>query len=75
MQLAPDQPLELDASCDQLISVADGIVYVALEDGEAVLSAGDSVVIPAGAPRRAWNAGDEAASVEVRAVRALAIAA
>jgi mannose-6-phosphate isomerase-like protein (cupin superfamily) len=50
-------------------------VYVVVEDDEAVLTAGDAAFIPAGAHCRAWNAGDEAAHVEVRSTRALQLAA
>jgi quercetin dioxygenase-like cupin family protein len=75
MQLAPDQRLELEASREQVISVAAGVLYVALGDDEVVLTAGDSVTIAAGEPRRAWNAGDEPAEVDVSAEQALRLAA
>jgi quercetin dioxygenase-like cupin family protein len=75
MELSPDQRLELDPSCDQRISVEDGIVYVVVAGDEAILTAGDSITIPAGEPRRAWNAGDETARVTVGAERALRLAA
>jgi quercetin dioxygenase-like cupin family protein len=63
-ELEPDERLRadrLDPARDQLICVEDGIVYVALEDDEHVLTFGDSVVIGAGEQRRVWNAGDETA--------------
>ena len=75
MQLAPEQRLELDASREQVIAVAAGVVYVALADDEVVLTAGDSIAIAAGEPRRAWNAGDSIAHVVVRAEPALRLAA
>jgi quercetin dioxygenase-like cupin family protein len=75
MELSPDQRLDLDPSCEQLISVDDGIVYVVAADGEAILTAGDSITIAAGEPRRAWNAGDEPAEVTVSSRRALRLAA
>jgi mannose-6-phosphate isomerase-like protein (cupin superfamily) len=75
MELSPDQRLELDHCCDQVIAVDEGVVYVVLADDEVVLTAGDSITIPAGAPRRAWNAGDEAAQVEVHAGHRLRLAA
>jgi quercetin dioxygenase-like cupin family protein len=63
--LAPGDPLHTDPSRDELIRVTDGIVYVRLGDDDAVLVAGDSITVAAGEPRRAWNAGDETARVEV----------
>jgi quercetin dioxygenase-like cupin family protein len=75
MQLAPDQPLELDASREQVVSVSAGVLYVALDGDEMVLTAGDLVTIAAGSRRRVWNAGDEPAQVTVRAEQELRLAA
>ena len=75
MHLAPDQRLELDSSHEQVITVAAGLVYVVLAHDEVVLTPGDSLTIAAGDARRAWNAGDEAADVDVRAVERLRLAA
>ena len=63
-ELQPDERLpgdRLDESRDQLIVVSEGVVYVALEDDDSVLTPGDSALIRAGQPRRVWNAGDETA--------------
>jgi quercetin dioxygenase-like cupin family protein len=75
MRLAPDERLEIEPYCEQVIHVATGVLYVALADDETVLTAGDSMQIGAADAARAWNAGDEPASVEVSRVRALRLAA
>ena len=64
-QLAAGDLLSTDSTRDQLVRVADGIVYVRREDDDAVLLAGDSITLHAGEPRRVWNAGDETAQVAV----------
>lgn len=55
--------------------VSAGILYVALEDDELVLTAGDEIVIQAGERHRAWNAGDVPAQVEATPVLARALRA
>jgi mannose-6-phosphate isomerase-like protein (cupin superfamily) len=64
-ELAPGDALDTDPSLTQLVRVTDGIVYVRRGDDDAVLFAGDAITIPAGEPRRVWNAGDEHARVIV----------
>lgn len=61
--IQPGAPLPLDPSRDQHLEVTDGVVYVTLDEHDVVLTPGDEITIPAGAPRRAWNAGDEVARV------------
>jgi quercetin dioxygenase-like cupin family protein len=73
--MAPGSRLDLDPGSEQTISVSEGVIYVLMEDDEVVLTPGDSLTIPAGERRRAWNAGDETARVEVSSVAALALAA
>ncbi|MEA2439907.1 MAG: Cupin [Thermoleophilaceae bacterium] len=73
--LAPGAPLRIDPSSDQLVRVTDGVLYVRLEEHDVVLLPGDSLTVPAGESRRAWNAGDEAARVVVSAALRLARAA
>jgi quercetin dioxygenase-like cupin family protein len=75
MRLAPDERLEIEPYCEQVIHVAGGVLYVAVGDDEAVLTAGDSMHVGARDAARAWNAGDEPASVEVSVERALRAAA
>jgi quercetin dioxygenase-like cupin family protein len=64
-ELAPGDRLHTDAARGQLLRVTDGIVYVRRDDDDAVLIAGDEIVIAAGDVRRVWNAGDEMAHVLV----------
>jgi mannose-6-phosphate isomerase-like protein (cupin superfamily) len=66
-ELAPGDALATDPSLNQLVRVTDGLVYVRRGDDDAVLFAGDALTIPAGEPRRVWNAGDEPARVIVAA--------
>jgi mannose-6-phosphate isomerase-like protein (cupin superfamily) len=75
MELAPDQRLELEPHCEQVIRVASGVLYVAAGDDETVLTAGDSIHVRAGDSVRAWNAGDEPATVSVRVEQPLRLAA
>ena len=63
--LAVGELLSTDTERDQTIRVTDGILYVRRDDDEAVLTAGDSVTLYAGEPRRVWNAGDEPARVVI----------
>jgi Cupin domain len=41
------------------VQVLEGIVYVATDEREWVLTAGDSATVAAGVPYRRWNAGDD----------------
>ncbi len=76
IELAPGQRLpDLDADHEQAISVAEGVIYVVLEEDELALTPGDRVTIPAGERRRAWNAGDVTARLAVSARVVLAAAA
>jgi quercetin dioxygenase-like cupin family protein len=68
IELKPDERLgsdRLSTGRDQLIRVSDGVVYVALEDDDVVLTAGDSIVVRAHEPRRVWNAADVTARLVV----------
>ena len=69
----------LDASRAQVVSVIDGVLYVVHGENETVLTSGDTLTIPAGEPRRIWNAGDEAARIALAGAacpeRALSLAA
>jgi quercetin dioxygenase-like cupin family protein len=63
-ELRPDERLDsarMGETRDQLIVVSEGVVYVALEDDDRVLTPGDQTLIRAGEPRCVWNAGDETA--------------
>ena len=51
MTLAPDQRLEIEPYCEQVIHVATGVLYVAVGDDETVLTAGDSMQVDAREPR------------------------
>jgi quercetin dioxygenase-like cupin family protein len=73
--LAPDERLPGTTLDEQLIRVTDGVIYVALADDDVVLLPGDSLAIPAGEPRRVWNAGDVTARLLVAATIPLAAAA
>ena len=73
--LSPDERLHADGLGQQAISVIDGVVCVALEYDDVVLQPGDTVVIPAGEPRRVWNAGDALARLLVADRLPLATAA
>jgi mannose-6-phosphate isomerase-like protein (cupin superfamily) len=67
-QLAPDErlrPESLDSQQDVVLSVFDGVMYVAFDEDEVVLTPGDQVAISAGTARRIWNAGDEVARIGV----------
>jgi quercetin dioxygenase-like cupin family protein len=65
----------LDRDREQSIHVLDGVVYVVLEEDDVVLTPGDSLTIPAGQSRWAWNAGDETARLVLADEIALAAAA
>jgi quercetin dioxygenase-like cupin family protein len=57
----PRAPERVHARLDMHLRVTDGVVCVAAGEHDHVLTPGDSVVIPAGVPHRAWNAGDDEA--------------
>jgi mannose-6-phosphate isomerase-like protein (cupin superfamily) len=59
----PVQAVHAHADVETVVRVVEGIVYLVLEDDERVLTPGDEARIPAGAPYRRWNAGDEHAHV------------
>jgi quercetin dioxygenase-like cupin family protein len=61
--IQPGDPLPLHASREERFKVTDGIVYVMVDEDEAVLTPGDSITIPAGVARRAWNAGESVAGI------------
>lgn len=59
-------PRALHPGIATTVQVLDGVVYLATEDDEWVLTPGDTVTVPAGTAFRRWNAGDyEARWVEV----------
>ena len=60
-QVAPDERLRTDPSQDSTVAVVEGVFYAVVDDEEHVLTPGDQVHIPAGAPRSVWNAGDDLA--------------
>jgi mannose-6-phosphate isomerase-like protein (cupin superfamily) len=60
-EIAPAERLRLDPRREHVLSVLDGVLYVALDDHDVVLTPGDSVTIPCGEPSRTWNGGDEPA--------------
>ena len=72
VKLRPDERLQVSEHSDNVVCVMDGTVYVAFEDDDAILTPGDQLTIRAGESHRAWNAGDEAASVVVGEVRSMA---
>jgi quercetin dioxygenase-like cupin family protein len=58
-EIAPGERLRTDPARAQLIRVTEGVLYVRLDKHDVVLTPGDSLTIPAGEPRHAWNAGDD----------------
>jgi uncharacterized cupin superfamily protein len=60
-EIAPGEPLGTDPARTQLVRVTEGVLYVRQDEHDVVLTPGDSLTIPAGASRHAWNAGDERA--------------
>ena len=70
--LAPLERMRIDAGVERIVSVVDGVVAVALEDDDAILTPGHSIDIAAGERARAWNAGDETARVVISACPAAA---
>jgi quercetin dioxygenase-like cupin family protein len=61
--IAPDEQIHLDPTRAHSLTVTAGVLYVWLDDDDLVLTPGDSVTIAPAARVRAWNAGDETASV------------
>jgi mannose-6-phosphate isomerase-like protein (cupin superfamily) len=65
--LAPGERLHLTAGmhgpCEDELIVADGVLYVVLDEDEVALMPGDAVVVRVGELRCAWNAGDDVARV------------
>jgi mannose-6-phosphate isomerase-like protein (cupin superfamily) len=57
---APTRPVRHDR-LETTIDVTDGVVCVAFADEDWILTPGDRVTIPAGAPFRVHNAGDDEA--------------
>jgi mannose-6-phosphate isomerase-like protein (cupin superfamily) len=72
LQLHPDERLRVNDRSDNVVCVIDGTMYVAFEDDDVILTPGDQLTIRAGEDYRAWNAGDEAASVVVGEVKSMA---
>jgi quercetin dioxygenase-like cupin family protein len=53
---------QADATCtESTVMALDGVVYVATQDAEWILTPGDTAHIPAGERYRRWDAGDEEA--------------
>jgi quercetin dioxygenase-like cupin family protein len=44
-----------------VLRVIEGVVCVALDEHDHILTPGDELTIPAGAPHRLWDAGDDEA--------------
>jgi quercetin dioxygenase-like cupin family protein len=51
---------------DRTLHVLDGVIVLDTDDGEVILTPGDSATIPAGMPHRYWNGGDEVARISRR---------
>jgi quercetin dioxygenase-like cupin family protein len=62
--LAPMERLSIDHH-DHTLFVAEGILYVVLEEDEQALTGGDQIGVRHGELHDAWNAGDEVARVVV----------
>jgi quercetin dioxygenase-like cupin family protein len=54
---------------DHTLYVAEGVLYVVLEEDELALTPGDQIGVRAGELKRAWNAGEEVARVVVNTRR------
>ena len=63
VDLLPGQRLRMDDGGDRFFCVLEGIVAVAFDDDDVILTPGDQLSIAAGEHPRVWNAGDEAARV------------
>ena len=58
--MATAHTLEADPSCtESTVDVLEGVVYVATQDDEWILTPGDTAHIAVGTPYRRWNAGDD----------------
>jgi quercetin dioxygenase-like cupin family protein len=58
---------------DHTLYIAEGVVYVVLEEDELALTPGDQIGVRRDEMKRAWNAGDEVARVVVSSRRARVI--
>jgi quercetin dioxygenase-like cupin family protein len=67
--LDPLQPLPV-GSHDHTLYVAEGVLYVVLEEDELALTSGDQIGVRPGELKRAWNAGETVARVSVTTRRA-----
>lgn len=69
VHLGPDERLHVDGTRDNVVCVADGLLYVRVDDDDddVLLMGGDRIVLHAGTAVHAWNAGDEPAQVIVGA--------
>ena len=65
VRLEPDDRLALDLTRENVVCIADGLLYLAIGDDDVTLMGGEQIVVPAGSDIRAWNAGDEPARVIV----------
>src|SRR3954454_6218484 len=64
------EPLAVHPGVRTTVQVLDGVVYVATEDDEWVLTPGDTATVGGGTAYRRWNAGDdEARWIEVYCAR------
>jgi hypothetical protein len=54
-------PRAVRPRAETTVQVLDGVVYVATEDDDWVLTPGDTATIAPGVPYRRWNAGDDEA--------------
>src|SRR5688500_14054247 len=63
VELASDDRLALDNSRDNVVCVADGLLYLTVGDDDVMLVGGEQIKLRAGTDVRAWNAGDEPAQV------------
>lgn len=73
-RLVPNARMQsIPSERDRVLAVLDGVVYVACDEDEFVLTPGDQLTIPAGERPVIWNAGDDDARVvtEVRAAAKL----
>jgi quercetin dioxygenase-like cupin family protein len=54
---------DTDPNCtESTLRVTDGVVYVATQDDEWILTPGDTAHIAVGTPYRRWDAGDDEAT-------------
>ena len=50
---------------DHTLYIAEGVLYIELEEDELALTSGDQIGVRPGEIKRAWNAGDEVARIVV----------